>query len=1221
MKKSSMKKISSMASVFAVSLAGLVGLSVMNAPGAVGEEKQLADIVYESQSASHSGNGVSDSCDVTGDGVEDLIVLRNWWKRARNDGAGYANYGKKGSQAVTGAAYVIPGGSYANGHLDDENSGVIRLEGPFSVDDGMKQRGHGTGVSEVSCIGDVNADGIDDIAIGDIWSKKMYVVYGSPSLHSMNLSYLGTSGFVIDGEGQGTFPGNKFVNVGDLTGDGKAEIAFYANDGWHIDDVSSTDGVATVKGADHELMTIVQKGFAFEKLDDFNGDGKADFIVGTGNDTKIILSPSKGTITPETASSVSITGLSALGNGSNSQQVVSVGDINGDGLTDFMMQFNVAKDDIKTGVVIILGAKNNENICISLSKETPIYECENPENSRGYVVTAPENNERAYNIDFWSDGIVSRAAFTGIDSKKFYAFDPTELGEDFTVSVADLPSTATYEYNGSGNANGSIELLGMQPSSIDETKQSLYLAFNATNDRTVRIMELANTQEPKTIKPVSVVDNSVHVDEVEEAPQAGFFDKKSFTVTFDVNGGKGSMDDVKVLEGDMLTLPENTLTRDTFTFSGWNTKADGTGTSYDDKAMIHEINEDVTLYAQWCPQWTGSQPQDITPSSVYERETTDAKLTWGFSEYAQEWKGQVDCGCDNVTYDDESHNFTFVNGKGYKEAESATTKIAWDGSIRLYPYGNMNYPGMNAAIKGMNFHLGNPVLEVEEDGSGILSFEVASTATSGMESELKRVTVASFDKGSIVMKEDAENETIHVTFAGIPNYAQNSYEYTARGGNDKVKSEGAFPAEFIDHVDSALRAYFYQSGASNDAKKQQLEVSGEFSYKKLAQYGVTLNPNDGSSDILKVDIQEGKSYPLNLAEKNLKREGYTFNGWNTSADGTGDAIPAASQYTPQGDVTLYAQWVLIPKENTIFERLWGAGSLDTAQSIVQKGFTNTGGTVVIATYNTYYDALTASGIAGFDKAPILTVSSNNLPAQTRQELQRLKPRRVIIIGGEKAITPAVSNEIHKVTGVRPVRYSGAVASDTADAIALAKDGHWADTGFVVTSRTFQDALSAAPLSYSLHMPIFLTNMQGTELSANTIYAMKHVGIKKVVIVGGQYAVSPAVEKQLTANGIDIETRLWGTYDVETSYAVAQYGLSKGMTANNMGVATATKYYDALAGAALNGVNNSVLVLSRENNVEWARRFVEENIGTINHGYVYGGQLAISDSSYHKITGE
>ena len=69
----------------------------------------------------------------------------------------------------------------------------------------------------------------------------------------------------------------------------------------------------------------------------------------------------------------------------------------------------------------------------------------------------------------------------------------------------------------------------------------------------------------------------------------------SYTVTYDPNGGSGSMDDS---EGASITLSANTFTAPTdYTFDGWNTEANGSGTAYTDKQS--GITKNLDLFAQW----------------------------------------------------------------------------------------------------------------------------------------------------------------------------------------------------------------------------------------------------------------------------------------------------------------------------------------------------------------------------------------------------------------------------------------------------------------------------------------------------------------------------------------------------------------------------------------------------------------------------------------------
>lgn len=70
-------------------------------------------------------------------------------------------------------------------------------------------------------------------------------------------------------------------------------------------------------------------------------------------------------------------------------------------------------------------------------------------------------------------------------------------------------------------------------------------------------------------------------------------------ITFDANGGEGSMGPQKVLKGASAGIIANTFTREHFIFKGWNTQADGNGTAYEDKASVTLSEDNVTLYAQW----------------------------------------------------------------------------------------------------------------------------------------------------------------------------------------------------------------------------------------------------------------------------------------------------------------------------------------------------------------------------------------------------------------------------------------------------------------------------------------------------------------------------------------------------------------------------------------------------------------------------------------------
>lgn len=70
----------------------------------------------------------------------------------------------------------------------------------------------------------------------------------------------------------------------------------------------------------------------------------------------------------------------------------------------------------------------------------------------------------------------------------------------------------------------------------------------------------------------------------------------SSTVTFNANNGSGAMADQTA--NTSTTLSANAFTRTGYTFAGWNTAADGSGTAYADGAS-YAFSSSTTLYAQW----------------------------------------------------------------------------------------------------------------------------------------------------------------------------------------------------------------------------------------------------------------------------------------------------------------------------------------------------------------------------------------------------------------------------------------------------------------------------------------------------------------------------------------------------------------------------------------------------------------------------------------------
>lgn len=105
--------------------------------------------------------------------------------------------------------------------------------------------------------------------------------------------------------------------------------------------------------------------------------------------------------------------------------------------------------------------------------------------------------------------------------------------------------------------------------------------------------------------------------------------KPGVTISFNANGGTGTMNIQKIDAGQSANLTANTFTRTDYVFTGWNTEPDGSGTSYSNQANYtapaSEDNKIVVLYAQWaeslqnftkarCQAEASSAPVELTDS-------------------------------------------------------------------------------------------------------------------------------------------------------------------------------------------------------------------------------------------------------------------------------------------------------------------------------------------------------------------------------------------------------------------------------------------------------------------------------------------------------------------------------------------------------------------------------------------------------------------------------
>lgn len=275
--------------------------------------------------------------------------------------------------------------------------------------------------------------------------------------------------------------------------------------------------------------------------------------------------------------------------------------------------------------------------------------------------------------------------------------------------------------------------------------------------------------------------------------------------------------------------------------------------------------------------------------------------------------------------------------------------------------------------------------------------------------------------------------------------------------------------------------------------------------------------------------------------------------------------------------------------------------------------------LVVASGENWPDALGGSALAGAVRGPLLLTARTALPAATRAQIARLRPATVYVLGGTASVSAGVANEIAAM-GPRVVRLGGANRYDVCALVARVAVGEsrktttTVDTAYVATGRTFPDALAVSPISAKTGRPVLLTD--SARLSASTASAIRDLGIKHVIILGGTASVSQGVAHELAATGASVE-RIAGPNRYDTALAIANHGVGVGLGWNNVGIASGEVFPDALSGGCAQGQTGAPLLLTPGRALYSAvgAQLAAANPETVR---VYGGFITIPQSTRKTI---
>ena len=220
--------------------------------------------------------------------------------------------------------------------------------------------------------------------------------------------------------------------------------------------------------------------------------------------------------------------------------------------------------------------------------------------------------------------------------------------------------------------------------------------------------------------------------------------------------------------------------------------------------------------------------------------------------------------------------------------------------------------------------------------------------------------------------------------------------------------------------------------------------------------------------------------------------------------------------------------------------------------------------VLLATGRAFPDALAAGAVAGPLGAPVLLVEPTRLPQSTRDELVRLDPGAVTVLGGTTAVSDAVLDEVRATVAAPVDRIAGPSRHATAAAVSAAFVDRPVEVAYVATGATFADALAGGPAAAEDGGPLLLVSRAA--VPAETRDELARLQPARIVVLGGTAAVSDAVVTELEALTDGDVIRRAGPDRYATAAAVVAGSFPGAVVDVVLG--TGADFPDALAGGAV-----------------------------------------------------
>ncbi|MDO5500238.1 MAG: cell wall-binding repeat-containing protein [Propionibacteriaceae bacterium] len=253
-------------------------------------------------------------------------------------------------------------------------------------------------------------------------------------------------------------------------------------------------------------------------------------------------------------------------------------------------------------------------------------------------------------------------------------------------------------------------------------------------------------------------------------------------------------------------------------------------------------------------------------------------------------------------------------------------------------------------------------------------------------------------------------------------------------------------------------------------------------------------------------------------------------------------------------------------------RIGGTDRYHTSALVSRAGFQPGVDTVFVASGESFADALAAGSAAGRVGGPVLLTQGAALPPAIAEEVDRLDPHRIVVVGGEASVSADVLSQL----GAHAPTVERIAGVDRYHTAALLSSRYFPVNGvhvFVASGEEFADALAGAAASRRLGAPVLLTARD--RLPAATADELERIDANRIIILGGSAAVSDEVFGEAREFLSEHVYREAGADRYETSVRVSRAAFP---SADTVYLANGLRFPDALSAAPLAAATDGPVLL-------------------------------------------